>query len=125
MSDLMPRGEESVSNSSGNVAAASAVATIAAVPGKINYCSGIDFTSAGATGAATVVATLTGLAGGTRSYIVVAVAGAGLANQPLIVAFNPPLAASGPNTAITFTVGSLGAGNLNAVANIQGFRSLN
>jgi hypothetical protein len=111
-----------VANSSGNVAAATATATLPASATKFTYISGFQFTSAGATGAAVVNCTVTGMAGGTQTYTMTAVAGATLANQPLIVAFNPPMPSSAINTAIVASCPSLGAGNTNATMAAQGFQ---
>lgn len=110
-----------VQASSGNVAAAVAAATLPAVLNKTNFLSGFDVTSAGATAAAVVNLTITGLLGGTRSYVYTAVAGATLANPNLVVNFDPPLPASGPNVAIVVSLPSLGAGNTNACVNAEGF----
>jgi hypothetical protein len=109
------------SNSSGNVAAASAVATLAGVAGKTTYISGFEITSAGATAAAVVSATLTGLLGGTATYTYTCNAGATTANPSLQVTFTPPLPASAANTAIVLTLPSLGAGNTNATVTAHGF----
>jgi hypothetical protein len=105
----------------GNVAAAVATATLPAVLNKTNFLSGFDVTSGGATAAGVVTLTITGLLGGTRSYAYTAVAGATLANPNLILYFDPPLQASGPNVAIVVSMPSLGAGNTNTCVNAQGF----
>jgi hypothetical protein len=52
----------------------------------------------------------------------VAVAGATLKNEDVIVTFDPPLPASADNTAIVVTLPALGAGNTNATANAWGFQ---
>src|SRR5215472_6305544 len=109
-----------VAASSGVVAAAVATATLPAVAGQTNSVSGFQITGLGATGATVVVATLTGVLGGTQSYEVTVPAGAGTAITPVIVNFNSPLQATGPNVAIAISVPSFGAGNTNAEANIQG-----
>lgn len=113
-------GAAAVAASSGVVAAAVAAATLPAVAGQTNSVSGFQITGLGATGATVVVATLTGVLGGTQSYEVTVPAGATTAITPVIVSFNPPLPATGPNVAITISVPSFGAGNTNAEANIQG-----
>jgi hypothetical protein len=48
------------------------------------------------------------------------VAGATLGNAPFVLNFNPPLQATGPNTAITFSA-TCPAGNLHSCANIDGY----
>jgi hypothetical protein len=105
---------------SGNKTNATASCSISAATGHLAYVSGIEFTFTGSTAATTVVATLSGLAGGVSlSYVINSPAGATVAGTPLIVEFNPPLQSS--NTTITFSVPALGTGNLNAVANIHGY----
>lgn len=108
---------------SGNVANASAVATLAAPgAGITNYLTGFEITFSGATAASVVVATVTGLLGGTRSYIVSVPAGATVGGTPLIVDFSTPIPASAANTAIVVTLPALGAGNTNACVNARGFK---
>lgn len=120
--EIYPLGATPVSAGSGNVANASAVAALAATPNVFNYCTGFSITAAGATAAAIVVATLTGTAGGTLSYIYAAPAGVTLQGPTLAMEFFPPLRSSAVNTAITITLPALGAGNTNAAANIHGYR---
>lgn len=115
-------GGSVTSASSGNVAAATATATLAAAAGKTNYLSGFEITSAGSTAAAVVTVTITGLLGGTASYTYTTVAGATLPNAPLTVTFSPPLAASAVNTAIVLSMPSLGAGNTNATVVAHGYQ---
>jgi len=107
--------------SSGNVANASAAATLAAVAAKTNYLAGFEITAGGATGAALVSATITGLAGGTATYTFGAPAGATVAATPLVVWFPTPLPASAVNTAIVVTLPALGAGNTNATVVVHGY----
>jgi len=113
-----------VSSSSGNVANAAAVGTIAAVAGKTSYLSGFSVSALGATAGSTQTLTIAGLAGGSRTLLVLVPAGVGLPVNPfpLIEKFDPPLAASAPNTAITVTLPALGAGNTNAMVNAEGFQ---
>jgi hypothetical protein len=91
-----------------------------AVLGKTNYCSGVQFTYTGSTAVGTFLATLTGVQGGTRTYVLMSVAGATLGNAPFVLNFNPPLQATGQNTAITFSA-TCPAGNLHSCANIDGY----
>ena len=107
--------------SSGNVAAAAAIATLAGVAGKTTYITGFEVTASGAVAAAVVLATLTGLAGGTATYVYVAPAGVTTAGPMLAVEFAPPLPASALNTAIVLTLPSLGAGNTNAAVVAHGY----
>lgn len=118
---LMPSGAVPVTASSGNVAAASAVATIPAVANKTAWITGFMITSAGSTGAAVVSPTITGLLGGTLTFTYVSVAGVTLGNQPLNITLPTPVPASAVNTAIVVTCPSLGAGNTNATVNAFGY----
>ena len=117
----IPPGATQVTASSGNVANASAAAALPAVAGKTNYVTGITITAGGATAAALVNATLTGVIGGTMTYTFGTPVGATVAATPFTFQFYPPVAASAVNTAITLTLPALGAGNTNAAVTIQGF----
>lgn len=112
-----------IGGSSGNVANAQAQASLAASPGNITYITGFDFTYAGATAASVVVLTVAGLAGGTQSFEIGVPAGAAVEGQPLSIRYPEPLPASAPNAAIVVTCPALGAGNTNAVLNVQGFQA--
>jgi hypothetical protein len=111
----------SVKASSGNVANASGVATLAAVTAKTSYITGFDVTGSGAIAASVVSVTVAGLLGGTATYTLAVAAGATLGNQPLIARFDPPLPASAANTAIVVTCPALGAGNTNNTVNAYGY----
>lgn len=117
-----PGGATAVSNSSGNVANAAAVATLAAAAGKTTYISGFTITGAGATAAGVVTAALTGLLGGTASFTITAPAGATVGIAPLSVTFNPPLPGSAVNTALVLTLPALGSGNTNASVSAWGYQ---
>jgi len=117
-----PAGSTALSASSGNVANASAVATLSGASGKTTYISGFQVTGAGATAASVVSVTVAGLLGGTATYTLVAPAGATTTLQPLTVSFYPALPASATNTSIVVTVPALGAGNTNVTCNAQGYR---
>jgi len=117
----LPYGATAKTGASGNVANASAVATLAAVAAKTNYVTGFQLTASGATGALVVNATLAGLITGTQTFTFVFPAGVAVAAQPLSVAFPAPVPSSAVNTAITLTLPASGAGGTNAAANIQGF----
>lgn len=116
-------GITAVVGASGNVAAASAVATLAGAAGKTTYITGFEVTGSGATAAAVVLVTVTGLIGGaTATYVLAVVAGATLGNTPLIVQFPKPIPASAENTAIVVTVPTLGAGNTNSAVVAHGYQ---
>lgn len=120
-SPLVPPGATNVGASSGNVANAVATAAMPAVAGKTNYVTGFSITGAGATAAAVVDATLTGVVGGPFHYTVAVPAGVAAGVLPLIVELETPLAASAANQAVTLSVPAFGAGNTNAAANIHGY----
>lgn len=107
--------------SSGNVANAVAAATLVGVAGKTAYLSGFQISGAGATAGLPVLVTVTGLLGGTLTFIYTAVAGVLLGNAPLVVKFDPPLPAAAAAGNIVVSCPALGAGNTNNTANAQGF----
>lgn len=117
-----PPGATMITATSGNVAAASAVATLAAAPGKTTYVTGINITGAGATAASIVTAVLSGLVTGSQSFTIAVPAGVTTAITPLHFAFTTPIPASAANTAIVLTVPSFGSGNTNVTANAQGYQ---
>lgn len=118
-----PVGATALSGASGNVANASAAATLTGAASVTTYICGFSLTSSGSTAAAVVSATVAGLIVGTQTYTYVTVAGATLANQPLNVTYTPCLAASAANTNIVVTLPALGAGNTNATTNAWGYRN--
>lgn len=118
---VLPVGGTQVTGSSGNVAAATATATLTAVAGKTTYITGFEVTGAGATGALVVTVTVTGTITGTLSYTYTAVAGAAVGNAPLIVTFPIPVAASATNTNIVVSCPTLGVGNTNNTVVAHGF----
>lgn len=117
-----PTGSVPLTASSGNVANASAVATLAAAAGVTTYITGFQITGGGATAAALIAPTVAGIVGGTATYTYGIVAGAASANPALQVTFTPPVPASAVNTAIVVTVPAFGAGNTNATVTAQGYR---
>lgn len=94
-----------------------AVATLSAPPGKFVYVTGFEVTASGTAGGNTITPTVTGVAGGTLSYIYIMPAGGGV-TIPLVVEFNPPLRSAGRAVSISFPAN--GAGGTEAV-NIHGF----
>ena len=118
---LLPVGATSVIVSSGNVANASAVATIPAVAGRLNYLLGFTVSGSGATVGLPVTVTITGLLGGTQSYTYTAATGATVGNAQLQSNYAIALPASAINTAIVITVPALGAGNTNSTVTAHGF----
>lgn len=108
--------------SSGNVANANAVATLAAAVGKTTYISGCAITSTGATIGAVVNVTIVGVITGTMTLNYAAPAGVSAMGTPLILNFNPPIPASATNTTIVVTLPALGAGNTNAAVTAWGYQ---
>lgn len=107
--------------SSGNVANSAAVATITGTAQQWTYITGFEITYGGATSAACVNATVTGLLGGTATYVVCAPAGVAVSGNVLRVEFVPPLGSAATNTNIVVTLPALGAGNTNAAVVAHGF----
>jgi hypothetical protein len=109
--------------SSGNVANATAAATLPAASNQVTYITGFEVTGAGITALGSVTTcTVTGIVGGTLSYTYTAVIGALLANPPLIIQYTTPIPASGPGVAIVVSCPALGAGNTNNTVNAHGFQ---
>lgn len=117
-----PNGATPTTAASGNVAATATTATLAAVAAKTTYITGFSVTGAGATGASVISVTVTGLIGGTATYIMTIPAGVTTAVTALNVQFNTPVPASTTNTAIVVNVPSFGSGNTNAAVVATGFQ---
>ena len=109
-----------VMDSSGDVAAAAAIATLPGVSGKTNFLSGFILAGSGATAASVVLVTITGLLGGTVTMPIGVPAGAAVGITPIICNFENPLPAADVNTDIVVTMPSLGVGNLHASATAWG-----
>jgi hypothetical protein len=117
-----PLTGKQITASSGTVAAATATATLAAAVGKVTYICGFAITSTGSTAAAVVAPTVTSVVTGTMTFAYASVAGATLANQPLIVQFDPCISGVTPNTTIVVSMPTLGAGNTNTTVNAWGYQ---
>lgn len=116
-----PSGSVPLINGSGNVANASAVATLTGTATTTVWISGFEITGSGATAGLPVIVTVAGLLGGTRSYIYTFAAGVLVGNTPLIVPYVPPIAAAAINTPIVVTCPASGAGGTNNVAIAHGY----
>ena len=108
--------------SSGNVAAATATATLGAVANQTTYITGFEVTGSGATAGLPVTCTVTGILGGTLSYTYSAAAGVLVANVPLIVEYSTPIPASAVNVSIVVSCPTLGTGNTNNTVTAHGFQ---
>jgi hypothetical protein len=106
---------------SGNVANASAAATLTGTASTTVYISGFEITGAGATAGLPVTVTVAGLLGGTIQYTYDFAVGALVGNLPLIVEYLPPLPASAVNTAIVVTCPASGTGGTNNTVVAHGF----
>jgi hypothetical protein len=120
-SDQYSSGAIALIAGSGNVANAAATATLTGGALTTVYLSGFEMTAAGATAGLPVLLTVTGLLGGTRTFIFTFPAGVLVPATPLIVAFDPPLPASAINTPIVVSCPAGGAGNTNAAMVAHGF----
>lgn len=119
---LNPSGATVVASSSGNVAAATATATLAGAVGKTTYISGFLVSGAGATAGSVINGTVVGLLGGTQTFTIAVPTGAILGITPLFIDYNPPLPASAVNTAIVVSTPSFGAGSTNATVSAWGYQ---
>lgn len=118
---MVPDGD-TLSAHSGNVANASAAATLANAAGKTTFLTGFVVTAGGATAGAIVNGTVTGLAGGTMTFSFAFPTGATVGATPMVVTLPRPAPASAANTAIVVTLPAGGAGNTNAAVSAFGFR---
>lgn len=117
-----PSAATPLTAASGNVANAAAAATLAGTSGKTTYITGFEITGSGATLGAAVTVTVTGTISGTLSYTYAAIAGALLANTPLVVEFPVAIPASATNTAIVVSCPALGGGNTNNTTVAHGYQ---
>lgn len=106
---------------SGNVANASAAATLTPIALTTAFITGFEVTGSGATAGLPVTVTVAGLLGGTKSYTYTFAAGALVGNQGLAVTFFPALPASAVNTAIVVTCPASGAGGTNNTVVAHGY----
>lgn len=113
----------SVNGTSGNVAAATATATLLATLGRVTHISGFYVTGGGATAGSIITVTVTGVKDGPFSYSFAVPTGAAVGAATLDVYFDPPIPATGPNTAIVVSAPSFGAGNTNACVVANGFQT--
>ncbi len=117
----IPAGVDVLQASSGNVANAAAVATLAGALGRTAYIAGFQATASGALLGLPVTITVAGLVGGTASYTFTFPVGVLVVAMPLIVKFPFSLPASGPGVDIVVTLPAGGAGNTRASVCAQGF----
>jgi hypothetical protein len=113
---------KAVTSSSGNVANASAVATLTGAADVTTFISGFRCGGGGATAASLVDLTVAGVIGGTMTFTFGAVAGATAIDVPIEVEFKTPIPATAVNTAIVVTLPALGTGNTKASCAAWGYR---
>ena len=109
-------------NSSGNAANAAANASFNAVAGVTNYLLGIAFTGSGSTAGLVVNQSISGLIGGTMTFVFTAPTGVLAGANPLVLTFWPAIPASAVNTQIAAQLPALGAGSTNAAVVMWGYR---
>jgi hypothetical protein len=119
---VTPANYQQVGASSGNVANATATATVPAAVGRTTYLTGFEVTGSGSTAGGPVSVTVTGLLFGTATYTYTAAIGALVGNTPLIVEFHNPIPASATNTTIVVSCPALGAGNTNNTVVARGYQ---
>jgi hypothetical protein len=117
----VPAGATLTTQSSGNVANATAAATLTGAVGKTTYITGFSVTGSGATVGLPVSVTITGLLGGTATFTYTASVGALVPNTPLVEKFIPPMPSSTTNTNIVVSCPALGAGNTNNTTVVTGY----
>lgn len=110
-----------ISAASGNKANASAAATFAHTGLTLTYVTGFEVTASGATAGLPVLVTLTGVLGGTLTWIFTFPAGVLVGATPLVVEFDPPLPSVDVNTDVVLTLPASGAGGTNASVVMHGF----
>ena len=120
-SSRFPVGSTPLIAKSGNVANASAAATLTPSSTTTMYITGFEVTGSGATAALPVTVTVAGLLGGTIQYTYNFASGVLVGNTPLIVQYDPPLPASAINTAIVVTCPASGAGGTNNTVVAHGY----
>ena len=93
-----------VAASSGNVAAATAAASLPGTTGKLTYITGFQMTAGGSTAVSSVTCTVSpvGTAGATLSYTFSSAATVDSPSPSLVVNFNPPLPANAAMSAQGF-----------------------
>jgi hypothetical protein len=116
-----PSGSVPLTASSGNVASATATATLTGAAGVKTWVSGFEVTGSGATAGLPVSVTVTGTVSGTLTYTYSATVGVLLPNTPLVVEFTKAVPSSAVNTNIVVSCPSLGLGNTNNTVVAHGY----
>jgi hypothetical protein len=111
-----------VGNASTDSANAAVQTSIAAVPGQLNYVVFAQCRGTGATASSSVVATVTGLLGGSIVLPVTIPIISGNLDWYATISVPTGWPASASNTAVVIQVPAAGAGNLHAACSILGYR---
>jgi hypothetical protein len=117
----VPYGATAETGASGDVAAATATATIAKAAAKTTYLTGLVVTGGGATGASVIVCTIVGPVTGTLTFDVPVPAGATLGITPVVINFPQAIPSSAVNTDIVVSCPTFGVGNLHAAVFATGY----
>lgn len=115
-------GDSTFVSAAANGANSIAAATMPATASVTNYLTGVEVTGLGATAAGNANLVISGLSGGSRTFMIDVPAGITVGIVPLILRFDPPIPASAANTAIVATLSAFGAGNTTALVNVHGYR---
>ena len=111
-----------IDGSASGAAQANNASLAAGAAGTLNWVTGFEINGGGATAGAAISATLTGIAGGTLTYMFEVPTGVGVQLSPIVVNFGfPGHPAAALASAITINVPSFGAGNTAASATIHGY----
>jgi len=114
---------DQLTSSSGNVANATATATLAGAAGKTTYIQGFVVSGSGATIGLPVTVTVTGTVGGTMHFTYCASSGVLLGNTPMVIDLSgSPISASAQNTSIVVSCPALGLGCTNNTVIAYGFQ---
>lgn len=99
------------------------VATLPAVIGKQTFLCGFSIQSNNPTAGIVVNPTVTGLTGGTMTFVYSALAAVATVQSPapLNITFTPCIQSSAQNTAVVVTLPALGAGTTSAAVNVWGY----
>lgn len=113
-------GATQITGQGGPVSNATATATLVGTAGVLTWVTGFSIEGDGSTAGGTVLATITGLLGGTLTYAISVPASAtGTVFEAQF--FNPPLRSSATGVSIVLSVPAFGAGNVNVTAHLYGF----
>lgn len=104
-------------------AAAALSASLASTASQTTYLQGYAISGGGATAAATLTATISGLTGTNMAVGYFVTTGTTIGSSPVIVNFTRAIPASGTNISVTINLPSLGAGNSSTVLSIFGYRA--